>query len=187
MIKQAKATVETLLGDFPQRALLFSNAIDNHALTLGHLKMLGQIETLKKRASDLAAALVEPRGTDNAFRMLSAHTTEISLRHIALCESGRHEALCHLYGGLAAKLPLLCDTADGIQSDLTKNCNAFYEHLSYLAKSTSDTVTALNRSQATQSDYFNLLQSILLELHALSETAGHIQKEVSHVQISDGL
>ena len=184
MLGEAKAAIEPLLGEYSKKALMFSEAINNRALTARHLKMLEHIEHLKAHTSAFAAELAERETADNTSY---AHMTEVSLRHIALCESGKHESLCRLYGTLADKLPASYETAAHIQKGLIHTGNALYDCLTRLAKDTSDTVTAINRSRAPQTDYFNLLQSFLLQLHALSETAGRIQKEVAYVQISDVL
>ena len=184
LLGEAKAAIEPLLGEYSKKALLFSKAIDNRALTARHLKMLEHVDHLKAHASALAVELAERETADNTSY---AHMTQVSLRYIALCEDGKHESLRRLYGTLADRLPTLCETASHIQEQLIHTCNILYDCLSRLAKDTSATVTAINRSRAPQTDYFNLLQTFLLQIHALSEAAGRIQKEVAHVQISDVL
>lgn len=177
LLSRAKAIMETRLGKSPSQTVLFGEAVDNRALTAGHLKMLEQTETLKDHASALSSALAEPSPHENLF----SHAMEVSVRHIALCEGGAHESLCRRYAVLGEQLPSVCDEADRVHSELITACNAFYDLLSYLAKATSDTVTSINRSLSSHTDYFNLMRSLLLQLHTLSETTVHLQKEADRM------
>ena len=173
--------IEAVLGNFPVKSIAFQ-VPSAKALTEKHVEWLTALDTYRAQCATASASLVERRGEPPIQR-----ETELALRHIALCESEKHPALVSQYETMRQKFPLIREKTERDRGQLLSLYTTLYQTLSEGCRQASASLTAANKTKRPPADYYRNLQTMLLELHTLSQAAKHLQKEASHVQISDGL
>ncbi len=187
LLQLASATsqsIDAVLAEFESEPLSFSSQTDRRALTKGHLKMLEQIEQIKLNTMTLAAQSASLLRDAKHTYLSQDRITELHLRHIALCQNS-HSPLHQHYECLCRQAEPFSQALTSAFEQTVTLIGTMYEQLSAFAKSSSDSITAVNKKTSTPTEYYKLLRAFLLPIHTLAETAKHIRKETDHVEIPD--
>lgn len=182
LTQSATDAIEPLLVGYPEKALLFGGDVDPRTMTARHVKLLTVIEEVKDNVEQLSA--LPPRPHSDQFVSL---LTRLALRKVALSEGQRNEALYQHYIRLSEEAKACIEAIEAIGDQLTASELTLHGLLSELAQSASSKLADVNRKKAPQTEYFRILQQFALRVHDLSQAIKQIQKEASHVQISDGI
>ena len=179
--------IEQILGRDAKKAVLFSGRDSASALTQKHLKLILGLEA---QIHDLAGAalLLAPLRTDlEAFLCSADLATDVTLRHIALLEGGIQAPVGSVYRELAHGDPSFFDTVNGNTKHLEEYTSLLDETLSNLILSSSRAITAVNKKEAPQTHYLNLLRAEQIRLHDMKGSLLRIRNEVQYVKIPDVL
>lgn len=174
--------IEPLLVGYPEKALMFGEDVEPRTMTARHVELLTVIEKMKGNVEQLSAVPTRPH-SDQFVSLL----TRLTLRKAALSKDQRNEALYRQYTRLSEKATACIASIESIGDQLTASELTLHGLLSELAQSASSKLTDVNRKKAPQTEYFRVLQQFALRLHDLAQAIIQIQKEASHVQISDGI
>ena len=171
------AEIENVLGRDAKNAVLFSQKDSAEKLTQKHLNLILGLETQINDLADAAILLAPLRADLEAFLCSADLATDVTLRHIALLESGISTPIETVYRDLSLGDPSLFDTINHQTKGLEEHTSLLEQMLSDLILSSSRAITAVNKQEQPQTHYLNLLRAEQIRIHHIKSSLLQMQGE----------
>lgn len=184
------ATIESIdgvLGDNAEEAVLFSSTITNSALTGKHVTLLRRIEAHIDHLATTSARLQACRKEAEDSVLSPDFMTEVTLRFVALREGVRNTPLLSFYRALTQSDPLPTENLFSITKQIEERLAVLDHTFSAFVAESSRIITHVNGKEQPQAVYFNLLRAEQIKLHDQQALVNRIKNEVQYVKIPDVL